>query len=66
MADRHPLTFRQRQSRARGRHVHSLFSNQKKIPEEHVPRESFEFFVGLLGLEPRTTEPKSAVLPITP
>ncbi len=22
------------------------------------------FFVGLLGLEPRTTEPKSAVLPL--
>ncbi len=40
-----------------------LFSNLLKTKNPDFHR---DFFVGLLGLEPRTTGPKPAVLPITP
>ena len=39
-----------------------MLKNLNLVQKKNIPKEGM--FVGLLGLEPRTTEPKSAVLPL--
>ena len=39
-----------------------MLKNLNLVQKKNIPEEGM--FVGLLGLEPRTTEPKSAVLPL--